>query len=129
MDCPQCKEPMIVLELEDVEIDHCVSCGGIWLDAGELELLLGDSQDKDNLLASFQADEGSKEQRIRCPICSKRMGKVLCGTGKTTCIDKCRNGHGLYFNRGELHEILEQVRFDKENSVLSLLSDMFGDKP
>lgn len=129
MDCPQCKEPLIVLELEEVEIDHCVSCGGIWLDAGELDLLLGDSQEKDNLLASFQADEGSKEQRIRCPICAKRMGKVLCGTGKTTCIDKCRNGHGLWFNRGELHEILEQVCFDKDSSVLSLLSDMFGNEP
>ncbi len=41
MNCPVCKEPMIVLELDEVEIDHCISCGGIWLDAGELELLIG----------------------------------------------------------------------------------------
>ena len=27
---------MITLELADVEIDHCVGCGGIWLDRGEL---------------------------------------------------------------------------------------------
>jgi len=41
MDCPVCKNAMITLELEEVEIDHCTNCGGIWLDAGELELLLG----------------------------------------------------------------------------------------
>jgi hypothetical protein len=27
MDCPACREPMVVLELRDVEIDHCLSCG------------------------------------------------------------------------------------------------------
>jgi Zn-finger nucleic acid-binding protein len=36
MDCPACKKAMITLELADVEIDHCISCGGIWLDNGEL---------------------------------------------------------------------------------------------
>ena len=40
MNCPACKNAMITLELADVEIDHCVGCGGIWLDAGELELLM-----------------------------------------------------------------------------------------
>ncbi len=41
MDCPVCKEPMIVLEYADVEVDFCVACEGVWLDAGELELLFG----------------------------------------------------------------------------------------
>ena len=27
---------MITLELQEVEIDHCIECGGIWLDSGEL---------------------------------------------------------------------------------------------
>ncbi len=42
MDCPVCKNAMITLELQEVEIDYCIDCGGIWLDAGELELLLGE---------------------------------------------------------------------------------------
>ena len=37
MDCPVCKSAMITMELTEVEIDHCLDCGGIWLDAGELE--------------------------------------------------------------------------------------------
>ena len=44
MDCPVCKNAMIALELAEVEIDHCTDCGGIWLDAGELELLLGNPE-------------------------------------------------------------------------------------
>jgi hypothetical protein len=31
MDCPVCKNAMITLELQDVEVDHCTMCGGIWL--------------------------------------------------------------------------------------------------
>jgi len=44
MDCPVCNNAMITLELDQVEIDHCTECGGIWLDAGELETLLGDAR-------------------------------------------------------------------------------------
>ena len=40
MDCPVCKNAMIVLELDEVEVDYCADCRGVWLDSGELELLL-----------------------------------------------------------------------------------------
>ncbi len=42
MDCPVCKSAMITLELAKVEIDYCTGCKGVWLDAGELEMLLED---------------------------------------------------------------------------------------
>lgn len=47
MNCPACKIAMITLELAEVEIDHCVNCGGIWLDAGELEILMDDPKRPD----------------------------------------------------------------------------------
>ena len=61
MDCPVCKNAMITLELEDVEIDHCLDCGGIWLDAGELELLLDEPEKARSLLESFSVDSKSAE--------------------------------------------------------------------
>ena len=100
MNCPVCKEPMIVLELEEVEIDNCISCGGIWLDAGELELLLGDSAEKDKLLSSFEVVQATKEKGRKCPICLKRMEKILCGETKRVCIDKCRRNDGIWFDTG-----------------------------
>ena len=78
MDCPVCREVMITLELNEVEIDHCLVCGGIWLDAGELEMLLGDSDKAKAMLASFKsADDGGAEKPRKCPICLKKMEKVL----------------------------------------------------
>ena len=55
MDCPVCKNAMIVLELDEVEVDYCTECEGIWLDAGELELLLGDAARSEALLKSLQS--------------------------------------------------------------------------
>ena len=40
MNCPVCKEPMIIVEHERIELDYCTTCLGVWFDAGELSLLL-----------------------------------------------------------------------------------------
>ncbi len=38
--CPDCAgQPLAIKVSEGVEIDVCPSCGGIWLDAGEIEAL------------------------------------------------------------------------------------------
>lgn len=129
MDCPACKEPMVVLELNQVEIDHCISCRGVWLDRGELELLLESSEERDSLLSSFAVGRrGSREKDRRCPICLKRMEKVFCGTEKKVLIDKCRKNDGIWFDAGELEEIIRMGSFGKNNKVLNLLKDMFGSK-
>ena len=79
MNCPSCQNPLVVLEFDRIEVDYCVSCGGVWLDAGELGLLLDGAENRDQLMAGLDADVEGKEKRIRCPMCSKKMRKVLCG--------------------------------------------------
>ena len=128
MDCPACREPMVVLELDEVEIDYCISCKGIWLDSGELELLLEDASERDAVFSSFQADSAAQEKSIKCPICSKRMHKVLCGKERKVRIDKCKKDHGIWFDEGELEQVVAIGGFDKENKVPELLIDMFGKK-
>jgi len=128
MDCPVCKKPMLVLELHQIEMDYCQVCGGIWLDEGELELLLGDAGEKEKLMASFSADIENPEKRHRCPVCSKRMNKVLVGRNNKVLLDKCKKNHGFWFDEGELHEVIELGSRDKNNKVLQLLNDMFAHK-
>ena len=126
MDCAACKEPMVVLELNEIEIDYCISCGGIWLDAGELELLLEGSAKKDSLLASFKSDGRTKERPRKCPICLKTMEKVSCGADKRALLDRCRRNDGIWFDKGELEEVIRMGCLDEDNRILGLLKDMFG---
>ncbi len=39
--CPKCGEALKARSFQKVEIDQCSGCGGIWLDAGELEQVAG----------------------------------------------------------------------------------------
>ena len=127
MDCPACKNAMITLELEDVEIDHCTDCGGIWLDAGELELLLGDKAAAKQLLNSFKIDKKCTEKPRKCPICLKKMKKIIVGLAESKLlIDKCKRNDGLWFDKGELSDILKTASLDEQNKIVKLLSDMFG---
>jgi Zn-finger nucleic acid-binding protein len=121
---------MIVLELDRIEVDHCIACGGIWLDGGELELLLKDAVEKDTFLSSFEADKDCSERPRKCPICSKRMEKIRVGEEGRVCIDRCRHKDGVWLDRGELEEILEMNRFGDNRRVLALLREMFaGETP
>lgn len=118
---------MITLELEDVEIDYCTDCGGIWLDAGELELLLNEPDKAKSLLDSFRIDSKSEETIRKCPICRKKMQKIVVGSTKPMLlIDKCRKGDGLWFDKGELKDIFSRAELDEDDKIQKLLSDMFG---
>jgi Zn-finger nucleic acid-binding protein len=130
MDCPVCRHAMVTLELNEVEIDNCVACGGIWLDAGELETLIEDAQKATSLLASFQVSKDTREKPRRCPICDKKMHKILVpSSDHPLLIDRCRRNHGLWFDQGELDDILAHAQLDKDNKIRQLLADMFGRHP
>ena len=40
MKCPNCNETLLMTHRNNIEIDYCPSCRGIWLDKGELDKLL-----------------------------------------------------------------------------------------
>jgi Zn-finger nucleic acid-binding protein len=123
--CPVCKESMIVLELDQVEVDYCTRCRGIWLDAGELDLLLNNPGERDGFLSSFEIDRISGEKPRKCPICSKRMEKILVGKEERICLDRCRKNDGIWFDGGELLAILQMSSFGTDDRVLDLLRSMF----
>lgn len=40
MKCPNCNETLLMTERNNIEIDYCPSCRGVWLDKGELDKML-----------------------------------------------------------------------------------------
>lgn len=113
MDCPACKGVMVIAEYKRIEVDYCTACAGVWFDAGELELLLdsaglADSDFTMERIASLPAVETAEKPR-KCPICGKRMRKVLVGSGPQVMVDACVRGDGLWFDGGELDHIVEQI--------------------
>ena len=54
--CPRCRDLMDIEKAEDVEVDVCLGCRGVWLDAEELEGL------KEVPVDGFEADETAKTE-------------------------------------------------------------------
>ena len=55
------------------------------------------------------------------------MDKVLVGEieDRQELIDRCGRNHGLWFDRGELQNVLKLGNFDSEGRVQTLLGDLF----
>lgn len=40
MNCPICNVSLQISERQDIEIDYCPQCRGVWLDRGELDKII-----------------------------------------------------------------------------------------
>lgn len=40
MKCPNCNTTLVMSNRNDVEIDYCPDCRGVWLDRGELDKII-----------------------------------------------------------------------------------------
>jgi len=129
MRCPVDKSDMMVVEHEKIELDYCLQCRGVWFDANELELLVstliqkGDSS-QNNLFVPQEARV--KEGRRKCPVCGHKMDKVWLGQGTKVLIDRCPLGDGLWFDGGELGQILQQIHLTGSSTgIVSFLGETF----
>lgn len=53
MRCPKCGHELEEVAYREAKIDQCASCGGVWLDAGELDSLA--SREGTSFLGSFRS--------------------------------------------------------------------------
>jgi Zn-finger nucleic acid-binding protein len=111
---------MAVVEWRGIEIDHCLPCGGGWLDAGELSLLM---TGEPGMLQGPIARESGRSDR-RCPACRKPMRRgVLAGVE----VDFCSDGCGLWFDRGELAALVgTREAGDRAAPLVRHLREIFG---
>lgn len=43
--CPKCDGTLIETDFENIKIDVCDKCSGVWLDAGELTMIAGKEEE------------------------------------------------------------------------------------
>ncbi len=126
MKCPVCRVPTYVVEYDEIELDLCPDCQGIWFDAGELELLL-EPGEADNLAAAVPNDEAVRP----CPLCKEKMNKVNIGPSQGVLIDTCPAGCGIWFDNNELQELtkdLAQSGWQVPPRVRVFLNEVFPTK-
>jgi Zn-finger nucleic acid-binding protein len=121
---------MVALEMDQIEIDHCLKCGGVWLDAEEMDLLLDGSEGREEIRRRATVVSDSTEEKRRCPICSKKMEKARitrAGNETRILIDRCEKHHGTWLDGGELDAVVNLSSFPEAHKIHVFLRSMFGD--
>ena len=135
MICPVCDSDMIDIEYERIELDYCTKCRGVWFDANELELLFEKIGVKEHRLPLDDVlnlpETGTKEKGRKCPICNRKMKKASIGGDSGVVSDACLQGDGLWFDGGEVAQLLKQMKIEpvaggaSQQKVLAFLGEVF----
>jgi Zn-finger nucleic acid-binding protein len=133
LDCPVCRVSLIVLERHQVEVDYCGLCHGLWLDEEEMALM-AEALSHPVSLPDFRQIPPiahPPQKSHRCPRCRARMRRIPMGVqadDASVVIDHCPRNHGLWFDTGELEQVLARYRHQAVASqdLLSSLGEVLS---
>ena len=105
MNCPKCNAAMNTVKFDDVEVERCTDCGGIWFDVLERELLK-------QMPGSEAIDTGDPERgraqnaigQITCPNCHTPMVRMVDHEQPHIWYEQCSTCGGAYFDAGEFKD-------------------------
>jgi len=117
MKCPKCGMELIIVERNNIQLDYCMFCKGLWFDNEELKYLSEALPD-----LSFQEPEigylklkQTDEKPRRCPRCNKKMDKVIMNN-KPPVLDMCEE-HGFWFDEQELAQYVKNNQISSSSSA------------
>jgi Zn-finger nucleic acid-binding protein len=104
---------------QNIEVDRCINCKGLWFDMLEREHL-------DDLKGSEAIDIGPAHKeprdevvRINCPVCHTPMIRMVDLNHPSIWYESCKVCYGLFYDAGEFRE-------HKEHHVLGFFKDLFA---
>lgn len=117
--CLKCTSVLDKSRVDDIEVDHCPACGGLWLDHGEIERLsrkmASDIDRLRRLLTGIEVMSGPpavpSEVQGACPACQAQSVKEV-GLGNIR-VDFCTRCKGLFLDRGEIDAAIAAVKDTK----------------
>lgn len=110
----------MIVESDGIELDVCAQGHGSWFDAQELGLLLQAAAGEEAPDAALErlenrlAEMPAQQAERRCPRCRRTLSQCALPGGTGPVLDRCPVGDGLWFDRGELHALLETAGAEGE---------------
>lgn len=125
MQCPRDDTELLTTTVEDLELDSCPTCHGLWFDAGELAEA-SEKADPDVAWLEFDLWKHVDDFTLQpgagaCPRCANPLCRVEYGeTGVE--IEACPHCHGVWLDEDELVDVIHALEREvRERSVGELL--------
>jgi len=105
LNCPQCRHHLLEpIRYENVELDACVHCGGLWFDHNELDKVVRNYDPNYRREGPIVETLGPKvdESKKHCPHCKDSLETYQFEKDSDLKIDICHSCHGIWLDKGEL---------------------------
>jgi len=122
--CPECHQPLRVVEYEGTWVESCSFCGGALVEDEKLSRIIAREERQFTprqmkLAREWEARMAERPEvkdispapRISCPRCNRRMHRRLYSYQYFIPIDQCFTCHCIWFDRDELE--LLQILIEK----------------
>lgn len=119
--CPRCEGIMVLRQVRSGSFSECTTCGGMWLEEGSFERMVekrdeqamgGFTSTSTRLEPAAESGTGPEintQRYIPCPVCTELMNRKNFAGCSGVVLDWCK-GHGYWFDRNELQEIVQFVQ-------------------
>ncbi|MEZ7891070.1 MAG: zf-TFIIB domain-containing protein [Candidatus Wallbacteria bacterium] len=117
--CPRCESNLKKKNIDGVQIDQCVKCGGIFLDDKELKRIAADFDAKGKKIIALKKQpkaDVAVEKPVNCIRCRGCMDRVNFNYTSGIYIDFCPDCSSMWLDNGELEKI---AAFMKENEKIT----------
>ncbi len=113
--CPRCRVEMQSLVIGATQVRECAQCEGLWVDVASFEKICAEREQQSAVLGTASLTPAhavsapNKVSYVPCPQCAQLMNRVNFAKCSGVIVDVCK-GHGTWFDRDELSQIVEFVR-------------------
>jgi Zn-finger nucleic acid-binding protein len=115
--CPRCRVEMEAIAVGSASLRECARCDGMWVDVESFERIISEREEHASVLGTAsqvekrrgESHEPNKVRYVPCPECDQLMNRVNFARCSGVVVDICK-GHGTWFDRDELQQIVEFIR-------------------
>ena len=105
MQCPACGSPLEAVQIQDIEIDQCPQCRGVWFDHIEIDEILAIPKLPARLTSQElyrDPPELIPEGERSCPRCSESLKTIHVDD---VTLDACASCKGFFADIGEVDRL------------------------
>ena len=107
---------------EEIEVDRCINCKGIWFDMLEQEKLKAIENCESLDIGDPQVGrKQDKTRKVDCPNCHTPMIQMVDRNQPHISYEACTVCYGVFFDAGEFTDY-------KEYTILDFFKDLFNGK-
>jgi Zn-finger nucleic acid-binding protein len=120
--CPKCRAAMEPVTYQDITVDRCTACHGLWFDILEQRRLReragSEVIDDGAPAAAPSAPSAAPATRLACPRCTAPMTRLRDVDNRSIEYEYCAVCNGAFFDAGEFRQY-------KDASFLGTLRGLF----